>query len=443
MTTKKDTLSGDYATSSDGLSGYRNVLAIVTALTLLQTAMAALAVVVALTLRGQGVSNIVLGAVSSAFAGGFLIGARFSPIEIARIGHIRSFALFAASATIGALALHFAGHWFVWLIIHCALGLCCAALFASGESWIADAAPQHLRGSIIGFYHLISKAGAIAGPFIVSGLIGSVESFMLLGILFASSLIPVTSTRRSQPVLTTATPYGPKKIFDVAPTAAVAAFCAGAVNNSVAQLYPVFTATIAPEDGVGFTAQFNAFMLAGAMISLWPAGLISDRMDRRVVIGVLGCVGATSAFLLWIFAGADQKSLTLTLAALYGAGSLSYYAIAVAHAADRSQPEETTSIMAGILVIWGIGSVVGPIAAGAVMNTQSNGKGLFLFAGVILTLMVTLLFTRIIRMKKPVPTEDKEAFAASPATSLAIAEFDPRGGDEQFDLFSNSEEASE
>ena len=76
---------------------YRNVLAIVGALTLLQGAAAALSVVIALGLAAAGTSNAALGLVAAFYAGGFLTGAILSPMQIARIGHIRSFAFFANS----------------------------------------------------------------------------------------------------------------------------------------------------------------------------------------------------------------------------------------------------------------------------------------------------------------------------------------------------------
>lgn len=425
---------------SDALTGYRNVLAVVAGLTVLQAAMASLAVIVALGLAAQGASNLMLGFVASCFAGGFLLGTLLSPPEIARIGHIRSYAFFAAIGAIFALGFALSSSPFAWAGIQIVLGLSSAGLLTAGESWVADASPPHRRGAILGFYHLVSKLGAIAGPFLVASAAGGLISFMLVAALFAASLLPVTTTNRAQPALSTATPFGPSRILRAAPAAAYAAFCAGVVNNAVAQLYPVFAASLDTAQGAGLSAQFNAALLAGAMIGLWPAGYVSDRIDRRMVISGLAALGALSSVGLVAGALAGQTWLVLVLAVLFGAGSLSYYAVAVAHAADKASPEQATSMMAGILMIWGLGSLVGPVLAGAAMSLGFGAPGLFVFTGAALAVLSLIMLTRAVRTDA-VPQEEKAPFTVSPATSYAIAEFDPRGeSEDQLDLFSRAHE---
>ena len=154
----------------------------------------------------------------------------------------------------------------------------------------------------------------------------------------------------------------------LAPASVFAAFSAGAVNNSVAQLYPVFAAGVRPDDPAGFAALMNGAILLGAMIGLWPIGLLSDRFDRRVIIASAAGIGAVAAAGIALSTAFSAPGITLLLAAVFGAGSLSYYAVAVANAADRARTEDITSMMAGILVIWGLGSVTGPVVAGAMMQ---------------------------------------------------------------------------
>jgi MFS family permease len=431
-------LSGRFVSAggADLLAGYRNVVAVVAGLTVLQAAMTSLSIVVALNLKAAGASNAALGLVASCFSGGLLLGALVSPAEIARIGHIRAYALFAAIGSIGALSLSLANDLAIWAFIQAIMGLTAAGLLTSGESWVSDAAPSHQRGSILAFYHMVSRLGAIAGPFLVAGLSLGAGGFMMVAALFVLSLVPVTVTQRSQPVFAAATPYGPRKLLKLAPAAAIAAFMSGLVNNAVAQLYPIFASDFAPGNQATFSAQFNAAVLAGALLGLWPAGLISDRIDRRLVIATLSVIGSVSAIALFLAAGAEWRAGVILSAFCFGIGAQSYYAIAIAHAADRADPDQITSMMAGILMIWGLGSVIGPILAGLVMNTRLGGEGLFVFASVSLALLAVSVFIRAVG-SGAVDAADKEAFGASPATSYAIAEFDPRGIDEQLDLFSD------
>ena len=425
--------------SFEALAGYRNIIAVVSGLTILQAAMAAVSVIVALTLSEAGVPSALVGLVATCFAGGFLLGTHFSPGEVGRIGHIRSYALFAATGSIATLSFAIGVDTVGWAAIQGVLGVCCAGLLTAGESWIADAAPQSQRGAILSFYHMVSKTGTVAGPFLILATQSGYGGLMLIAAMFAASLIPVTATNKAPPTFSAAEPFGPRQILAYAPASAFAAFAAGAVNNSVAQLYPIFAAYIDPEAGARFAANFNAALLAGAMIVLWPAGRLSDRLDRRYVILGLGVLGSVSALALFVLSAFQMKAALLGAAFLFGGGSLSYYAIAVAHAADRSAPEQATSMMAGILLIWGIGSVAGPAVAGLIMSIGFGAPGLFLFACLMLAWLAVSMLSRAVR-SAPVPDIEKEPFGVAPATSLAIAEFDPRGDSGQYDLFQDTEQ---
>lgn len=427
---------GPVLSGHGGFSAYRNILVLVAALTLLQGAMAALAMVMSLKLLAAGVAEAGIGVVASAYSAGFLGGTLIAPHEIRRIGHIRTFTLLAGLCALAALFLPAVGRELAgWSVLLALAGAGAAGMLTAGESWIANAAPPQRRGAILGFYHMVSKTGAIAAPFLVAGALAGMGAFMVVAGLFIAALLPVAATNRSQPELVAAKPFGPRRLLSLAPASVFAAFCAGAVNNSVAQLYPVFAAAIRPEDAAGFSAQLNGAILAGAMLGLWPIGLVSDKFDRRLVIAAAAGIGAVAAIFLFATAAIDIPQVTLLLAAIFGAGSLSYYAVAVANAADRASPEEITSMMAGILVVWGIGSVIGPLIAGAFLQLIPGGGGLFLFAGLALAVLTIACLSRA-AISAPVPTEAREPFSVSPATSLAIAEFDPRGEPEQPDLFS-------
>ena len=424
------------SSASGRLTAYRNILVLVAALTLLQGAMAALAVVTSLKLLAGGVSAAGIGLVASAYSAGFLGGTLIAPMEIGRIGHIRAFTLLGGVCALVALLLPLAGHApALWVLLLAAAGLGAAGMLTAGESWIANAAPPHQRGAILGFYHMVSKTGAIAAPFVVAAALSGLGAFMIVAGLFVAALLPVAATNRSQPAMVSAKPFGPMRIVRLAPASAFAAVCAGAVNNSIAQLYPIFAASVSPENVGAFSAQLNGAILAGAMIGLWPIGLVSDLLDRRLVIAAAAAIGAAAATGLAIASTGSDKVLILLLAGAFGAGSLSYYGVAVANAADRARTDEITPMMAGILVIWGIGSVLGPPVAGVFLILVPGGAGLFVFAALALAVLCALCLSRI-AVAPPAPAEGREPFSVSPATSLAIAELDPRGEEIQSDLFS-------
>ena len=61
-------------------------------------------------------------------------------------------------------------------------------------------------------------------------------------------------------------------------------------------------------------------------------------------------------------AGADQFWL-LPLFFLYGGTTLSFYAVAVAHAGDFAEPDQMVGVSSGSLLAWAAGAAVGPTVA--------------------------------------------------------------------------------
>lgn len=407
--------------------GLRDLWAIVAALALVQAAVAAIGFAIPLWLAATGSSSFQIGIAASCYMAGFLIGARLAPERIAGLGHIRAFIFFAACAGLAMLGFYAVGPGFLAIaVVELALGLAIAGLFATGESWIADAAPETGRGRIIGLYYLIAKLGTMAGPFLVAGFApGAAAGFMAMAALFFFAILPVATTSQAQPVPHPGGVFTLRDLWREAPASLQAALVAGAVNGAVLQLYPVYLAGIAPAAGLAAVAGFNACAQIGALATQWPAGHFSDRMDRRLVIAWLSLFGAAAALVLALLGDSLPVSLLLLLAALWGAGSLSFYGIAVAHAVDRAGEGKATHAIAGLLMAWAFGATLGPVTAGALMSAAAGPRGLFVMAALLLGLLALAMVYRRLTHRLSRALE-KEPFAPVSTTSVNIAEFDPR-----------------
>lgn len=404
-----------------GTDSYRNVAAIVIALAILQMATGALSVVGPLTLVSQGAAPLKIGAIVSAYALGFMLGARLAPREIMQIGHIRAIAGFAAAASLGAAALYISGAMAWWMLVQFIIGVSVAGFLASGESWIADAAPSQNRGAILGFYLVTSKLGFMAGPFLVAGApAGTATGFLIVAALLTASLIPVCATRRAEPAAPKTKPFSPLKIWNIAPSAIIAALVSGMVSGAVLQLYAVYIQDFASGSVTQTAALFNAAMIGGSVIATWPAGMLSDRIDRRLVIAGLALASGAAALVMALFSGVLPRTAIFAIAAIWGAGALSYYGVAVAHAADRAPEGQATSMMSGILMVWALGSMIGPLIASTVMSFIGP-SGLFLFAATALLCLTGLMLIRRTGTA-PVRHEDKSDFEPTATTSVSVVE---------------------
>lgn len=408
------------------LRDYRNVAAIVVALGILQAGASALSAFVPLTLLSHGETAFSVALVSTCYAGGFLVGALRATASVRAIGHIRAFAGFAATGAILVLALYGFPELAAWMLVQALIGLCMAALLTTGESWVADVAPRERRGAIVSYYLVISKAGQIAGPIALVGLAPAhPAAFMAIAAALAGSLVPVCATRRTQPQAPSVKPFGIREAWATAPAAVLASFAAGVVNGSVLQLYPLYAVDNVATTNFGRTASFNAALAFGALIAQWPAGAISDRIDRRIVICALAGLGALFAAGLGVLRDTAPWPVLLALAALWGAGSMSFYGVAVAHAADRAEPGQTTGMMSGILVVWAIGALSGPLLFGAAIDSPLGRGGLFVATSLVLACLSLTMVMR--RAATPAAINSQKApFSVAPATSPTLAILDPR-----------------
>lgn len=420
------------------LGDYRNLAAIIFGLALMQAAVAALSAFAPLALAHRGLGAFDIGIAAAGYGLGFLAGALRAVPVVRSVGHVRAFAGFAAVAAIASLVLFPTTHLVAWTALQAVLGFCVSTLLTAGESWIADVAPQARRGALLAFYMVVSKLGQIAGPLTIAAMApGEAAGFMVVGALFAASLVPVSVTRRGQPASPSATPFSLRDLWRVAPAAVMAAFIAGAVNGSVLALYAIYASAISPDSALAAAAAFNGALAFGAVAAQWPAGMVSDRLDRRVVIAALAAAGAAASVALMLLGSSLPWGGVLVLAALWGAGSMSFYGIAVAHGADRAGPGQATGMMAGILVVWAVGALVGPLIAGAAMSSLLGPGGLFAYAAAGLFLLSGAMLLRR-ASAEPTAAIEKSPFSVAPATSLSLTQIDPRSDDDpQLDLFSS------
>lgn len=425
------------------LSDYRNVAAIVGGLAFMQAAIAALSAYAPLVLASRGAGAFEVGIAAAGYACGFLGGALRAAGAVRAIGHIRAFSGFAAFAALATIALFTVGDLAPWIALQAALGFCVSTLLTAGESWIADVAPSRRRGALLAFYMIVSKIGQIAGPLTIASVSpGDAAGFMIIAGLFTTSLIPVCLTRRGQPQPPSSEPFHLRDLWRSAPAAVLAAFAAGAVNGAVLQLYALYANSGTQGNGLAAAAELNGAIALGAVIAQWPAGWVSDRIDRRVIIAGLAGAGCLASVALAFLGPSLPWTAVLLLAAAWGAGSMSFYGVAVAHAADRAAPGQATAMMAGILVVWAIGAIAGPLFAGLAMASPLGPPGLFAYAGAGLLLLCASMIARRAGTAAP-PQADKSPFALAPATSTSMAQLDPRAdSDPQLNLFSFTETPS-
>jgi MFS family permease len=113
------------------------------------------------------------------------------------------------------------------------------------------------------------------------------------------------------------------------------------------------------------------------------------------------------------------------LIAVYGICAFSIYTLCLAHANDLVPKERAVEVSSGLLMMFSIGAVLGPLIASLVMSVAGTGA-LFLHSAAAHALIALTLLIRV-GLRPTLPEEDKEEFVAVPRTTPAVFELDPRG----------------
>ncbi len=401
---------------------YRNVASLTLAVMLLQAAAGVLSVSTPLALKYMGANGLGVGVVAATFSAGFMLGAWYAPDVVRRIGHIRAYSAAAAIYAAGILSMALAFDPWSWALFRLAQGAASAVMFAAAESWIADSTPKRQRGSVMGFYQLLIKVAMSGGPLLVADHSPEdIRPFVWAGMLMTLALVPLCATQRAQPVLPDPAKRSLKSMTRMPPAALAGAIVAGFANTGVMSQMPLYAAELRPGDAGAAAASLSIAAWMGGVVTQWPAGLLSDKVDRRLIVAILGCLAAAAAIMLYVTAGDVSWGVTMLLAAIWGGGALSFYSISASHATDRVEAGEIAQVMSGMLFVWATASVVGPVVLGAVADTTLGQPGVFaVAAGAFLLLSISNIW-RIAARRSPWK-RGGAPFAPIGATSVVAGE---------------------
>jgi MFS family permease len=328
-------------------------------------------------MRGQleGFSTNQLGLFGTAWAAGFVLGCVASPRLVGRVGHIRAFGVYAAMGAAVALISGIVVNPLTWMGLRFFTGFTMAGAFMIIESWLNEKAGNENRGTIFGLYTMVSLAAVTVGQLgAASGDVATPTLFVVVGILYCFALVPtaISTAETPRPIESVSLDLG--AIWRNSPIAAAACFLIGVANGAFGTLGAVYGARI------GLSSANIAYMMsvpvvAGALMQL-PFGRLSDRMDRRYVLAGIAALGvALGAVLFGV--RPTRPDIVITLAGIYGAAAFSLYAIAVAHANDHADSSNFIKVSGGLLILFGLGTVVGPVF-GAWAMTAFGPEGIFL-----------------------------------------------------------------
>jgi MFS family permease len=373
-----------------------------------------------LPIRGQieGFTATALGLLGAGWALGYVAGCLRTPAMVARVGHIRAFGAMCAIAAIAILlSLLFLSPW-AWIPLRALSGFCFAGAAMIVESWLNERAEPATRGRVFGAYTMVNLAATTAGQLVLTlGDPAGFLFFVLAAIFYCLALLPTAVSATQMPAPLASVALDLRGLWRNSPIAVVGVLMVGISNAAFGALAAVYAARVGlPLRDVALFASLP--LLAGALAQV-PVGALSDRFDRRrVLIGI--ALVALAADCLFLFAAPAGSLANLALATLFGAAVFAMYPVIVAHANDHAAPGRFIQVSGGLLLMFGIGSIVGPAIAGVAM---ARGAPEYLFAVSAAAHVLLIGFALIrLRARAPVARADKAAFVAAPLARATTPE---------------------
>ena len=383
----------------------------------------------------------IIGVVTACYSVGFVIATRVCAGIISRVGHIRSFAAFAAMAAISTLVYPLLIEPWLWAVMRLAYGFSLAGLYMVTESWLNDRTPSERRGQVLGVYSIVSYVGLGGGQFLLlTGRSGSFELFSLAAMLIAAAVVPVTITRITSPELPVVERVGLRDLFNASPLGVVGSALAGTISGAFLGLAPVYAR------GTGFSdagiALLMGLSILGGFLLQWPIGHLSDRFNRRdVLMGVSFSMMACS--LAIVYATGRSEPAIIALAVLWGGLAFTLYPISLSLANDFLEPRQMLGASAGLLLVHGVGMIGGPLVASQLM-ALIGPPGLFWTLTGAGLLLGSFAWLRQ-RVGPPIPVGEPSTYRVVPREGVYAGGLDPRYEEVQleFEFEADAPEAPE
>lgn len=325
-----------------------------------------------LRLINDGHGEEAVGYVHAAYFLGMLLGSLWMDRVIIRIGHSQCFSAFgsllAASIAYQALFIDV----YSWMVARFVAGVSLAALYIVVESLLLAKASPKVRGTVLAWYLMVLYlAASVSQQFLEFLDVGGQGAFFVAAFFASVGIIPMALSLQKVDSLEKSSHVGMWELFVISPFGTWACIVSGILVAALYSFLPVFAKKIGLSP-----ADIMTWTIAGGVVVQWPVGKISDYLDRRKTMMWLCVATAVGAAIQGWFV--TEGFWAYVVAFVVGGLAYALWPLSMAQVCDHLDNTQITSATAMLLIVYGIGSVVGPPAAAKAMGWL-DPQGLFAF----------------------------------------------------------------
>ena len=377
------------------------ITALLTSTFLMLTAGGLAGILLPLRAGMEGWSPTTIGWLGTGYALAFTAGCIIVPRLVRRVGHVRVFAVLLTLLSMSMLLHGLIVDPWAWTMFRALAGFSLAGSYMVIESWLNERVTNATRGMVFSIYMIVSMIGLLVGQYLLPlGDPMTQALFMIGALIYAAALIPTGLSNAQSPRPLTQVSLDLPGLYRKSPAALVGSLIAGIIAGAWNFLAAVYGRDIGLST-FGIATMIAAAMIGGAIFQ-YPIGRVSDFIDRRYVMVVAG-IGGVAISLTMIMLQPTTPWMIYALMFAFGTVLFPIYSLNVAHANDFAEPSEFVKVSSGLLIVYGIGSMVGPQIAGRLMDV--NGPtGFFVTMAIAYCAYGTYAFWRSLRRASHAPS---------------------------------------
>ena len=327
---------------------------------------------VSLLLSQRGVASDWLGIAAAMPAIGMLLASLCAHRLSKHIAN-KTLLLFASGlSALSILAIAFSDS-LLWLMTwRFLMGVGCGLLVVLGETWVNVISAPQWRGRCVAAYATMYTLCQVAGPSVLAWF-GS-NAVWPLWIAFACNVLGFALLLPSKCEMALGEDTGkhsmtPLAVIRFAPAVILAIFTFAFFDTAMLALLPLYGLQYGLSEQTAVLAVSVLFI--GDALFQMPLGWLADRFGAKRVHSY--CARFFIVFLLVLPWAMSSMALWMVLL-LLGASAGGLYTLGLIRVGGRFEGQDLVAANAAIGIVWGVGSLTGPIISNGLMNTLgSNG----------------------------------------------------------------------
>ncbi len=325
------------------------------------------------TLKDEGLGTAAVGGFGALQWAGLLVATPFASSWVQRLGPRLALLVSGLIPLLAIAAMVMTSSLTAWALLYFIAGMASTLRWILAEATVAELAPAHRRGRVMGLFAMMIGVTFMAGPALLSVLLAAAwdtravgwvaVTLVALGVLLQLPVRPPAHTQEPVPAARAGW-RGTLGALRAAPVVMLTGFVGGFFESGLASALPLYGLA------VGFSTTLSALLVSasglGSTLLAPVAGELSDRLPSAAVRR--GCAMASLVATLALPLVPHWAPLAWAIAFTWGGAGAALYTLAMVEIGHRHQGVALVNSTAVLVMAYTAGGMLAPAAGGLMLQ---------------------------------------------------------------------------